>query len=80
MADDRFGVEEARRRLPELLERAHRGERVVITRHGRPYATLGEVAPAIARRPAFSELRGSGRGLWRGSDAGNTIERLREEW
>jgi prevent-host-death family protein len=80
MADDRYGVEEARRRLPELLERAHRGERVVITRHGRPYATLREASQATAKRPPFSELRGSGRGLWHSSDAGNTIERLREEW
>jgi len=80
MAEDHYGVEEARRRLPELLERAHRGERVVITRHGRPYATLGEATPATARPPAFSELRGSGRGLWSSRDAGNTVERLREEW
>ena len=30
------GVEAARRRLPELLDRAAAGERTVISRHGHP--------------------------------------------
>lgn len=37
---------EARRSLAELLERAARGERITITRHGKPVAELG---PTTAR-------------------------------
>ena len=35
-----FGVEDARKRLPELLERASQGERLVIRRHSKPLAAL----------------------------------------
>ncbi|MFZ9148551.1 hypothetical protein [Vulcanococcus sp.] len=35
-----FGVEEARRRLPELLERAAKGEHFEIRRHRKPMAAL----------------------------------------
>jgi len=35
-----IGVFEAKNRLSELLERAARGEEVVITKHGRPAARL----------------------------------------
>jgi|FLYL01.1.fsa_nt_gi prevent-host-death family protein len=35
---------EARRSLAELLERAARGERITITRHGKPVADLGPTA------------------------------------
>jgi prevent-host-death family protein len=48
---------DAKTHLPKLLERAERGERFVITRHGRPVAQLvpieadsgGEVALAMER-------------------------------
>jgi antitoxin (DNA-binding transcriptional repressor) of toxin-antitoxin stability system len=33
-------VAEAKNRLPELIDRALRGEGVIITRHGRPVAEL----------------------------------------
>jgi prevent-host-death family protein len=44
------GVLEAKNRLSELIERAERGERVVITRHGRAVATLSgaQVRPSKA--------------------------------
>jgi len=42
------GVLEAKNRLSELIERAERGERIVITRHGKPVATLN----AAQNRPS----------------------------
>ncbi len=38
-----IGVFEAKNRLSELLDRAARGEEVVITKHGRPLAQLTPV-------------------------------------
>jgi len=35
-------IKEAKARLPELVRRAEAGERIVITRHGKPVADLGE--------------------------------------
>ena len=38
-----IGAYDAKTHLPELLERVRRGERFVITKHGRPVAELGPV-------------------------------------
>jgi prevent-host-death family protein len=76
-----YGAEEARAHLPELLERANRGEATVITKHGRP---LAKVVPVDAiegektKIPILS-LAGSGRGLW-GRSSRRTLKRLRDEW
>lgn len=43
---DKLGVAEAKRRFSELIERVHRGERVVVFRRGRPAVTL--VAPDVS--------------------------------
>ena len=67
-----FGVEAARRRLPELLERAAAGERIVIRRHRTPLAALVPLAgqaptdPSLRQRQVQSlmALQGSGRGCW----------------
>ena len=67
-----FGVEAARRRLPELLERAAAGERIVIRRHRTPMAALVPLAgqaptdPSLRQRQVQSlmGLQGSGRGCW----------------
>ena len=67
-----FGVEEARRRLPELLSRAAQGERFVICRHQQPLAALVPLGdPAQADPPrrqtqiqALMSLQGSGRHCW----------------
>jgi prevent-host-death family protein len=40
----RKGAEEARNRLPELLDAAEHGETTIITRHGRPVAALVPIA------------------------------------
>jgi len=42
-----IGVYDAKTQLPELLDRVSRGERFVITKHGRPVA---ELVPAGADR------------------------------
>ena len=41
-----IGAYEAKTKFSELLERAEKGERITITRHGKPVA---ELAPAKAR-------------------------------
>ncbi|MGQ0657251.1 MAG: type II toxin-antitoxin system Phd/YefM family antitoxin [Chromatiales bacterium] len=48
-----IGAYEAKTHLPKLLERVEKGERFVITRHGRPVAELVPVArhdPAKIRK------------------------------
>ncbi len=76
----RIGAEEARARLPELLERANRGSAILITKRGRPYAALVPVERAQrGRRTLALSLKGTGRGLW-GEDPGRTIAALRDEW
>jgi prevent-host-death family protein len=47
------GVEETRQQLPSLLDDAHAGKPVVITKHGKPYAAivpLEALHAATARR------------------------------
>jgi prevent-host-death family protein len=44
-----YSVAEAKARLSELIDRAEKGEGVVITRHGRPVAELRAVAIAPQR-------------------------------
>jgi prevent-host-death family protein len=77
----RCGSEEARARLPELLDAASRGQSTVITRRGKPYAALVPL-DALARggrRVAIASLRGTGSGLY-GDDVRAELARLRDEW
>jgi antitoxin (DNA-binding transcriptional repressor) of toxin-antitoxin stability system len=72
MQDSPLGVEEARRRLPELLERAAAGETFVIQRHKKPMAALVPVGGQAPNDPlerqrqiqSLMTLQGSGRGCW----------------
>jgi prevent-host-death family protein len=48
-------VAEAKNRLPELIDRALKGEDVVITRHGRPVAELKPI-PEPARPVSAADL------------------------
>lgn len=75
------GAEQARARLPELLERAHHGSPTVITKRGEPYAILVPVSEARRgpRRVSVLGLKGSGHGLW-GPVASETIATMRDEW
>jgi len=53
---------EAKRHLSELLQRVQAGERITITRYGRPVATLGPPAVAPPSLAAFRERHGRTRG------------------
>ena len=54
-----IGAYQAKTHLPKLLERVQKGERFVITKHGRPIAELAPMASRdVARiRRAIGELR-----------------------
>jgi prevent-host-death family protein len=77
----RKGAEEARNRLPELLDAAENGRSTVITRHGRAVAALVPIGAyeSRAEQQSLLPLAGSGHGLW-GSDSAATIAALRDEW
>jgi prevent-host-death family protein len=53
-----IGAYKAKTHLPELIERVRRGERITITKHGKPVAELRPVTPAEpeALREAFARL------------------------
>ena len=60
-----IGAFEAKNRLSALLERAERGEEIVITRRGRPVAKLVPVKPAYdaaQARAAADRIGELGRG------------------
>jgi len=77
----RKGAEEARNRLPELLEAAEKGRATIITKRGRPVAVLAPIAVygAGVRQRALTSAVGSGRGLW-GADSARRLDKLRNEW
>ena len=54
-----IGAYEAKTHLPKLLERVEKGERFVITRHGRAVAELGPVGKLDEKsiRRAIGDLR-----------------------
>jgi prevent-host-death family protein len=54
-----IGAYEAKTHLPKLLERVEKGERFVITRHGRAVAELGPVGKVdeTGIRRAIADLR-----------------------
>ena len=51
-----ISVAEARNRLTELIRAVENGERVVITRHGKPVAQL-QAASAETRKVRFGTMR-----------------------
>lgn len=75
------GSEEARKKLPSLLERAHRGHVTVITKRGVPYAAIVPVTEAMKKTAGIriQDLRGSGKSLWR-EDAATWVNKIRGEW
>lgn len=46
MATTSVGIRDLKNRAPQLVQRAARGERIVITRYGKPHAMLGPAAEA----------------------------------
>jgi prevent-host-death family protein len=81
MSQRTIGAEEARTRLPELLERAHHGKATVITKRGQPYAALVPISQAggALKRPLLLALKGTGAGLWT-ADAETSVAAMRDEW
>jgi prevent-host-death family protein len=81
MSKKSYGAEEARTKLPELLERAHRGEETMITKHGRPYAALVPAVKTLGLKPRLKimALAGSGKGLW-GRSSAKAVKHMRDEW
>lgn len=82
----RYGLEQARNKLPHIVAEAHAGATTIIARHGRPYAAvvpieaLGRLEQATRRPPgALLALAGTGKGLW-GEHSGETLAQLREDW
>jgi prevent-host-death family protein len=77
-----IGAYEAKTRLPELLKRVEKGERITITRHGRPVAELVPVegAAAMTVAEAIAGLRelGSRHTLGPGLTIRDLIEEGRE--
>jgi prevent-host-death family protein len=75
-------VAEAKNRLPELIDRALKGEGVVITRHGRPVVELKPI-PEPARAVSAADLdwlaeRRIGR-LSATNNAGTLVSKMRDE-
>jgi prevent-host-death family protein len=52
-----LGAYEAKTHLPQLLERVQKGERFIITKHGRPVAELRPVAGHSPERRLIDEGR-----------------------
>ena len=79
----KHSVVEAKNQLSELIDRALKGEGVVITRHGRPVVELKPIRPAA--KPVTQETidwlakRRVGRRTPR-EDAATTLRRMRDEW
>jgi prevent-host-death family protein len=55
---DEIGLFEAKNRLSELVDRAERGEEVVITRRGKPVAKLGPIDVGRDREKARRAVEG----------------------
>ncbi|TCZ58608.1 type II toxin-antitoxin system Phd/YefM family antitoxin [Roseicella aquatilis] len=83
----RHSLAEAREQLPELVERALRGEPVVITRDGKPVA---EIRPVAADRPGDGPVVTAEALAWldrlrvwpareQSVDAGKLVSRVRDE-
>jgi prevent-host-death family protein len=76
-----IGVYEAKTHLPKLLSRVSRGERFLITRHGRPLAQLvpAEAEPRVDVKTIIHQMQQwqQQEGPTLGPDL--TIRRLREE-
>lgn len=77
-------VAEAKNRLPELIDRALKGEEVVITRHGHPVVELRAVVsapkPLTGEELDWLEAHRVG-DIMPEEDAGTFVSRMRdEEW
>lgn len=65
MAGQRIGIRELRRSLSRYVDRANRGERIVVTEHGRAVAVL---APWLEADDPLDRLVGNGEATRAASD------------
>ena len=74
------GAEEARQKLPELIDRAERdGTVTVVSKWGVPRAAIVPMSYVSATAvPKFTALRGSAGGCY--GDVSEYIDELRREW
>ena len=74
-------VADAKNRLPELIDRALKGESVVITRHGRPVAELRPIPKPVGKisAAALDWLAVRRVGKRADEDAGAFVSRMRDE-
>jgi prevent-host-death family protein len=79
----RHSVVEAKNQLSELIDRALKGEGVIITRHGRPVVELKPIAPPVepitAEAVDWVAQRRVGRRMPR-EDAATLVRKMRDEW
>lgn len=77
----RMGAEKARQRFAEVIANSEKGGVTIIERHGEARAMVVPVTrvPAKPSSVTFTELAGTGAGLW-GKDPARAIEELRGEW
>lgn len=77
-------IAEAKNRFSELIDRAEKGEEVVITRHGRPVAKVSGIKPAPKRitKETIEWLdKHRVKGKIPDLDSGALVSRMRdEEW
>ncbi len=79
MAD--YSVADAKNKLSELIDRAVKGEEVVITRHGKPMVELRAKAP-VPKRVSIEALDWLDKvrvGRVSEEDAGAFVSRMRDE-
>jgi len=76
-------VVEAKNRLSELIDRALKGEGVVITRHGRPVVELRPISapakPLVREAIDWLAAHRVGQRMPR-QDAAALVRRMRDEW
>ncbi|MEA1921611.1 MAG: Prevent-host-death protein [Pseudomonadota bacterium] len=75
-----LGAETARKRLPELLDRAYAGEQTIVKKRGIPYAAIVALDQRIVTtKEGLLSLRSTGKGLW-GKNSNRKIDQYRDEW
>ena len=75
-------VAETKNQLSELIDRAEKGEEIIITRHGRPVARISGLKPA-PRRVTQADIDWLNKHRVKGKlpreDAGALVSRMRDE-
>ena len=77
---NQVGAEEARQKLPELIDRAERdGTVTIVSKRGVPRAAIVPISHVSGSDgPEFTSLRGSAGGCY--GDVSEYIDELRREW